>query len=94
MPGCPPPPYAFMESLLLLQEQIGHQRRPLSWMFGRQEAQPLIMPSRRDEKQDRRSRHIDYPSIDTLPITDALFRRPGERRPGEKSRNSRRPTGD
>jgi NADH-quinone oxidoreductase subunit B len=94
MPGCPPSPYAFMESLLLLQKKIGHQRRPLSWMFGRQDTQQLIMPSRRDEKQAWRSQQTDYPSIDTLSITDALLRRPGERRPGEKSPNPRRPTGD
>lgn len=93
MPGCPPPPYAFMESLLLLQEKIGHQRRPLSWMFGRQDTPQLIMPSRRDEKQVWRSQQTDYPSIDTLPVTDALFRLPGERRPGEKSPNPRRSTG-
>jgi len=33
MPGCPPPPHAFMECLLLLQDKIGHERRPLSWFF-------------------------------------------------------------
>jgi len=94
MPGCPPSPYAFMEALLLLQKKIGRQRRPLSWMFGQQEPQQLIMPSRRDEKQAWRSQRTDYPSIDTLSITDALLRRPGERRPGEKSPNPRRPTSD
>jgi NADH-quinone oxidoreductase subunit B len=93
MPGCPPPPYAFMESLLLLQEKIGHQRRPLSWVVGPQETQQPIMPSMRDEKQAWRRRQTDYPSIEKLPITDGLFRRPGERRPGEKSPNPRRPTG-
>src|ERR1044071_482940 len=32
MPGCPPPPHTFMECLLLLQDKVGKQRRPLSWM--------------------------------------------------------------
>jgi NADH-quinone oxidoreductase subunit B len=94
MPGCPPSPYAFMESLLLLQEKIGHQRRPLSWLFGRQDTQQPIMPSMRDTKRIERSRQTDSPSIEKLPITDALLRRPGERRPGEKSPNPRRPPGD
>jgi NADH-quinone oxidoreductase subunit B len=94
MPGCPPPPYAFMESLLLLQDKVGHQRRPLSWMFGRQDIQQPIMPSLRDAKREERSRETDYPSLDTLSITDGLLRRPGERRPGEKSPNPRRPAGD
>jgi NADH-quinone oxidoreductase subunit B len=94
MPGCPPPPSAFMESLLLLQEKVGHQRRPLSWMFGRQNTPQLIMPSMRDEKQAWRSQQTDYPPIDKLSIPDGLLRRPGERRPGEKNSNSRRPTGD
>jgi NADH-quinone oxidoreductase subunit B len=83
-----------MESLLLLQDKIGHQRRPLSWMFGQQETQQLIMPSLRDEKQAWRSQQIDYPSIDKLTVTDGLLRRPGERRPGDKSPNLRRSTGD
>ena len=34
LPGCPPPPHTFMEGLLLLQEQIGRERRPLSWVMG------------------------------------------------------------
>jgi NADH-quinone oxidoreductase subunit B len=70
MPGCPPPPHAFMECLLLLQDKIGNQRRPLSWMFGPQEIQQPIMPSMRDRKRDERMRERTYPTTDELPLTD------------------------
>jgi NADH-quinone oxidoreductase subunit B len=85
MPGCPPPPHTFMECLLLLRDKVGRERRPLSWLFGPQDTQPLIMPSMRDLKRDARARQADYPSIDRLPLTDPLWRRPGERRPGERT---------
>lgn len=87
MPGCPPPPHAFMECLLLLQEKVGKERRPLSWVFGPQDVQKPIMPSMRDLKRRERTRQTEYQPIDTLPITDLLWRRPGENRPGEKSPN-------
>ena len=87
MPGCPPPPHAFMECLLLLQDKIGKERRPLSRWFGPQEVQPLIMPSMRDLKRDERMRVETYTGMDSLPLTDALWRRPGERRPGEHTPN-------
>jgi NADH-quinone oxidoreductase subunit B len=85
LPGCPPPPHAFMECLLLLQDKVGRQRRPLSWMFGPQEVQPLIMPSMRDLKREDRIRQSEYPSMDTLPITDPLWRRPDKQRPDEQT---------
>jgi NADH-quinone oxidoreductase subunit B len=87
MPGCPPPPHAFMECLLLLQDKIGHERRPLSWFFGPQEVQQPIMPSMRDLKREERMRQRTYPSMDELPLTDLHGRRPGERRAGEQSPN-------
>ena len=87
MPGCPPPPHAFMECLLLLQDKIGKERRPLSWFFGPQEVQQPIMPSMRDLKREKRMGERTYPGMDTLPLTDLLGRRPGERRPGEQSPN-------
>jgi len=87
MPGCPPPPHAFMECLLLLQDKIGKERRPLSQWFGPQEVQQPIMPSMRDLKRDERMRARTYPGMDTLPLTDALWRLPGERRPGEQTPN-------
>ena len=84
--GCPPAPHAFMECLLLLQDKIGTQRRPLSWVAGPQEVQPLVMPSRRDTLRESRANQTEYPDIHRLPVTDAIWRRSGERRPGEKSR--------
>ena len=87
MPGCPPPPHAFMECLLLLQEKVGVQRRPLSWLFGPQEVQQLLMPAMRDLKREERTAQRDYPPIDRLPLTDPLWRKPGETRPGERSPN-------
>src|ERR687883_1675205 len=36
MPGCPPPPHAFMECLLLLQEAGGTERRPFRHWLGPQ----------------------------------------------------------
>jgi NADH-quinone oxidoreductase subunit B len=85
VPGCPPAPHAFMECLVLLQEKVGTQRRPLSWLVGPQEVQTLIMPSRRDELREFRTKQTDYAQIDRLPLTDPIWRRPGERRPGEQS---------
>jgi hypothetical protein len=45
----------------------------------------LIMPSRRDELREFRTKQTDYAPIDRLPLTDPIWRRPGERRPGEQS---------
>jgi NADH-quinone oxidoreductase subunit B len=94
MPGCPPPPHAFMECLLLLQEKVGVQRRPLSWLFGPQQVQQPIMPSMRDLKREERTAQREYHPMDRLPLTDPLWRKPGETRPGERSPNQWRTVED
>jgi NADH-quinone oxidoreductase subunit B len=72
MPGCPPPPHAFMECLLLLQEKVGKERRPLSWWFGPDEVQQPILPSLRDQKRAERQKQTEYHPVDTLPLTNLI----------------------
>jgi NADH-quinone oxidoreductase subunit B len=54
--GCPPRPDAFLEGLLLLRESIGKEERPLSWTIGPQGIHKAEKISRRDLKQEERSK--------------------------------------
>jgi NADH-quinone oxidoreductase subunit B len=54
VPGCPPSPAAFMEGLTLLQEAVGSERRPLSWLVGLQGIERGLRPSMRDLKRPER----------------------------------------
>ena len=47
--GCPPSPTTFMQGLLLLQDAIREERRPLTWVIGPQGVVKPDMPSRRDQ---------------------------------------------
>src|SRR5215831_17863985 len=52
--GCPPRPDTFMEGLLLLQQAVGTERRPLSWWLGPQGTTRPPRPSLRDSKRAER----------------------------------------
>src|SRR5215813_6618298 len=52
--GCPPRPDTFMEGLLLLQEAVGKEKRPLSWVVGSQGMEKGNMPVMRDGKRAER----------------------------------------
>jgi NADH-quinone oxidoreductase subunit B len=64
--GCPPRPETFMEGLLLLQQLVGTERRPLSWTIGPQGIERGPVPSNRDQKAEDRRRITTLRSADEV----------------------------
>jgi NADH-quinone oxidoreductase subunit B len=59
VPGCPPSPSAFMEGLTLLQQAVGKERRPLSWVIGPQNVERPVLPSMKELKRAERQQVIE-----------------------------------
>lgn len=60
--GCPPSPQALMEGLLMMQELVGRERRPLSWKIGPQGVERPDVPILRDLRKARRGPIYDLPN--------------------------------
>lgn len=66
VPGCPPRPEALMQGLVMLQEAIGQERRPLSWVAGDQRVVKPALPARRDLLQAQRNQARELRSPDEV----------------------------
>lgn len=64
--GCPPRPDEFLEGITLLQKAVGTERRPLSWVVGRQTIERTRMPAQRDLKREERGRATSLRSPDEV----------------------------
>ena len=64
--GCPPRPDTLMEGLTMLQQKVGRERRPLSWISGSQTIERPKLPSNRDLKRAERTSVTELRSPDTI----------------------------
>lgn len=66
IPGCPPRPDALVQGLTMLQDAIGKEKRPLSWVVGDQGVTKAPKISQRDLKNDERMRATTLRGPDKL----------------------------
>jgi NADH-quinone oxidoreductase subunit B len=66
VPGCPPRPEALMQGLMMLQDAIEQERRPLSWVAGDQSIRKPEFPARRDLLKEGRNQATELRSPDEV----------------------------
>ncbi len=66
IPGCPPRPEAFIQALMLLQDAIGEERRPLAKVMRDQGVYKKIMRAERERKQEERGKQTYLSSPDGI----------------------------
>ncbi|CAL4319344.1 NADH-quinone oxidoreductase subunit B [Buchnera aphidicola] len=66
IPGCPPRPEAYIQGLMLLQEAISQERRPLSWIVGEQGVYRANMKSQKDKKRSLNEQVYDLRNPDQV----------------------------
>ncbi|ABD89596.1 NuoB/complex I 20 kDa subunit family protein [Rhodopseudomonas palustris] len=54
IPGCPPRPEAVLDALIMLQQQVGSEHRPLGVTVGNSAGLGFDAPRRRDQRRDER----------------------------------------
>jgi NADH-quinone oxidoreductase subunit B len=64
--GCPPRPDSFLNALGLLQQSVGTEKRPLSWVAGPQGVVRGDKPSMRDLKRPERTQVKELRSPDEI----------------------------